>query len=405
MDARSGGRYIFSSMLSSSVRAGAALLFCGSLIACSGDDIADDFDTRDGGAVTDRDAGQTADRDAGTADSGVVVDRDAGPRDAGEVRDGGTPLSPELVPGQYVQVMEGRIEIGVDTLATVEAKLGMGTRNTTMNARSFEWSLSGGVTLTVWFANTGIGPVGTIADDAQVLWVSVQDGYTGETPNGVGLGATRAEIEAALGVAPHEVPITATPTGTLLQYMTSGILVALNDQGAARTITISRAYPVEPDGEIDPRGTRIRLSNGDLEGFGGLGNRGTDISRVRQRLGEPDTEGDVNVGGQSLHTLSYAFIGIEVFQVDNAIVGEDKVAFFNIHAPYYGTGAGGVGIGSARADFEGFLSNQGYGNGTMSSTANFFCYTHPSAESVGVSYTADAPARVSSVTIPLLQCP
>ncbi len=393
-------------MRSARVRAAWALFFCGSVFACSsGDDGSDDVGfERDGGASEVRDAGDET-RDAGDGD------RDGGPRDAGEEvrdggdRDGGQPLNPELMPGQYVQVAEGRIEIGVDTFATVQTKLGPGTRSMAMNARSFEWMLSNGVVLTAWFANTGLGPVGTVDMGATVLWISVQGGFTGQTPDGVGLGSSRTDVETAFGAAPHEVALTMAPTGTLLQYFTGGLLVALDDNGMTRTITICRAYRVEPDGEIDPNDSRLRLSNGDLEGFMGLGQRGTNINTVRTRLGEPDAEGDVTVSGQQLHTLSYAFIGIEVFQVDNAVIGDDRVAFLTIHTPYYGLGAGGVGIGSDRSDFETFLGNQGYGNPMASSNANFFCYEHPSAQSVGVTYTEDTPPVVSSVTTPLLTCP
>lgn len=393
-------------MRSALVRAGWALLFCGSIFACSGsdDDVADDTSfERDGGASDVRDGGEQGGRDGGFPDGGS--DRDGGPRDSGMDRDGGAPLTPELMPGAYVQVAEGRIEIGADTLATVQTKLGPGTRSMSMNARSYEWALSGNVTITVWFANTGLGPVGTVNNDATVLWISVQGDYTGTTPDGVRLGSTRAEVETALGAAPHEVAITANPTGTLLQYFTGGILIALDDNGSTRTITICRSYRVEPDGEIDPNDSRIRLSNGDIEGYMGIGNQGTDISTVRQRLGEPDAEGDVTVSNQTLHTLSYAFLGIEVFQVDNGVIGRNQVGFLTIHAPYYGTGAGGAGIGSTRAEFETFLSGQGYGGAMASMTANFFCYQHGSRQGVGVSYTEDTPPEVSSVTTPLLACP
>lgn len=375
--------------------------------ACSGGD--DDDTTVD----PKRDAGQVRDsgvnnggRDAGFRDGGANTGRDAGPRDGGADRDGGMALTPELVPGSYVQVAEARIEVGTDTLSSVQGKLGMGTRSTQMNTRSYEWSLSGNVTLVVWFANTNLGPVATVNADDTVLWASVTGDYTGTTPGGTAIGDTRATLEADIGMAPNEVAITAQPTGTLLQYYTTGILIALADDDTVRTFTVSRAYNVAPDGEIDPTNERIRLSNGDVEGFMGLGNQGTRLDTIRQRLGAPDAEGNITVQGETLLTLSYGFIGIEIFAVDNGVVGRDRVGFMNIHTPYYGlTGPNGEGIGSTRAAFEGFLSNEGYGNAQASSTANFFCYDHNSASSVGVTYSTDNPPAVTSVTIPLLTCP
>jgi hypothetical protein len=313
-------------------------------------------------------------------------------------------LTPELVPGSHVQVEEGRVTIGTDTLASVQATLGPGTRGP-MNSRTYVWTLAGGVELNVWFANSSLGDVNVINDTDVVLWAAVTGTFAGRTPAGVGLGSARAEIEAAYQMAPNEVAI-ANPPGTLLEYFTTGLLVAIDQAGNARTITICRAYPRAPDGTIDPNDARLRFSGFDLEGFRGLSGRGTRDRDVRAQLGEPDAEGDVTISGQQLHTLSYAFIGIEVFFVDNPVIDPDRTAFISVHAPYYGTTSNGLGIGSERTAFEAFLTNAGYGMGTPSSTnANFVCYTHGSDQDVGVSYSMDMPPVVTSISMPLLRCP
>lgn len=380
----------------------AALLALG----CSSDP--DDIDDK-------RDAGDTT-RDAGRAvlDSGVIRDggtstRDGGvaTRDGGDVpRDGGPMmLAPELMPGSHVQVAEGRVTIGVDTLATVQQTLGAGTRGP-MNTRSYEWTLSGGVELTVWFANSTLGDVSVIANDHVVLWAAVTGTYTGQTPDGIGIGSTRTEVEAAYGSPSNDIAI-ADPPGTLLAYFTTGIFVAVDPNAMTRTVTICRAYPQDPNGTIDPNGARLRFqSAGDIQGFRGLTDQGTRESTVRTRLGEPDAEGDIRISGQDLRTLSYGFLGIEVFFVDNPIVGSDRVAFVSVHTPYYGTTSSGDGIGTDRTTFEAYLTNQGYGAGRPSSTnAQLICYSHGNDEDVGVTYSTDMPPVVTSISMPLLTCP
>ncbi len=372
--------------------------------ACSGGDT----DTPDTGTAAD--TGTTADTgitplDAGTVDTGVAEDTgvaaDTGvAEDTGVEQDAGMGLDPVIVAGSHVQVAEGAVNVMQDSFADVTARFGPGTRTALANTRSYSWSLSGGVELTVWFANSNLdgddAPPNDVDATDLVLWVAVQGGFTGTTADGVGLGSTRAEVEASLGASAKEVPLT-NPSGTLLQYFTTGILVALDDADAVRTLTVHRAYGQLPDGVIDVDDARLRFGGTDIEGQDGLV-RGTDEDRVRSLFGTPDAQGTISISGQDLKTWSYGFIGLEFFFID----GRDTVLFMSVHAPYYGQTSAMTGVGSTRADMETFLSGAGYGNGTpASSNANLICYTGP--RDVGVTYSAAG--EVSSITMPLLVCP
>lgn len=322
--------------------------------------------------------------------------------------DAGPMTMPELVPGSHVRVTEGRIDIMRHTFADVTSILGPGTRSQAANTRSYEWTLSGGVELTVWFANSNLDDDAPPADvDATdtVLWIAVQGGFAGTTPEGIGLGSVRGQVEAAgaYGAPPHTVNVP-NPAGTLAQYYVRGLLVAYDPAGSVRTITICRAYPQAPDGSIDPNDSRLRFGR-DLQAYtfvAGIPVSHDSLSDARSLLGAPDAEGNVVVSGQNLHLLSYAFIGIEVF----ALASASEIAFVTIHAPYYGT-AGGVGIGSTRTSMESFLAGQSYNGGSVSaSSPNFICYGHNSnGPDVGVTYSTDVAPLVTSMVIPLHQCP
>lgn len=380
-----------------------AVLGLGLLSGCSGEDTPADVGPVTDAGNTSTDAGNNA-LDSGTVpDGGVGADGavpDTGTPDAGEADSGVVTLDPEIEPGSHVQVAEGRITITQDTFASVRNTLGTGTRSALENTRSYEWSLSGGVTLTVWFANSNLdgddGAPNDVDDTDRVLWVAVQGGFTGATSAGVGLGSTRAQVETAYGTADNESALTS-PAGTLLQYYETGILVALDDQGAARTLTVNRAYGAAPDGTIDVRNGRLRFGSTDIEGQDGL-QTGTDRSRVQNLFGAPDAQGDLRVSGQTLQTWSYGFIGMEFFFLD----GRDTVLFMSVHTPYFGQTGGGTGVGSTRNQMEAFLTNEGYNSGSASSSnPRFICYE--GRTDIGVTYSEAN--VVTSITMPLLTCP
>ena len=376
------------------------------------------------------DAGEAEDATSGTdavAEDTGTPQEDAGAHDAGEVDtgvaqdsgvapDGGMmPLAEEVVPGRHVQVRQARIELQRfeggnpvgDTFATVRQKLGPGRRSTGMGARSYEWSL-GDVSLTVWFANTNLddddNPPNDVDDTDRVLWIAVQGDFRGRTPQGIGIGSTKAQVEAAHGPSPREVPLD-DPPGTLAQYFLTGFLAAYNPEDEVRTLTISRAYPRLPDGEIDPRGARLRFQGGEIVGYRSVSMLGTEFSRITGLLGEPDARGDVTIGGRRLLTYSYAFIGIELFGTYVGNNPPQRVAFSVVHPPYYGTLAGGTGLGSPREQVEAALMAVGYDQGRASQTsASFLCHGGATPE-VGVTYSSDVPPVATSFTLPLLQCP
>lgn len=384
-----------------------ALLLSAVLFACDGGtDQTTDAGQTDTGTDTTKDASQ----DTGVDDSGA--DPDAGDADGGQETDGGpdggmTMPGVSLRPGSGVTIEQVAIEIGTDSFASVNTKLAAATRTriTGDTSRSYTYSFNSGASATIWFANSNLDlddqPPNDVDDDDRVLWIAVEDGFPGTTADDVGVDSTQTEVEAAYGAPPHTVAV-ANPQGTVAQYYTQGLLVAYEPNGDVRTITICRRYEKAPDGDIDVHGARIQLGGDELKGFVALGDLGTDVADVRTLLGEPDAacpndQACVALGGQDFKTISYGFIGIEVFYLQSA------TAFFTLHAPYYGTTPGGeVGLGSTKTDMETYLTGEGY-TVMASSTPQLVCYTHATDPDIGVTYNQTDIA--SSITIPLLQCP
>ncbi len=140
------------------------------------------------------DAGTPGNDAASPADTGVLPGNDAAvASDAGQVM--GTP---ELVPGVRAGFVEGAVAIGA-TFDTVRQTLGPGARTAGTTNRSYEWTLSGGANVTVWFANTNLddddAPPRDVDGTDQVLWIAVSGTFAGRTPQGIGLGSTRAAVE------------------------------------------------------------------------------------------------------------------------------------------------------------------------------------------------------------------
>ena len=351
------------------------------------------------------DAGTMSVGDAGTTtiDAGSQMGDDAGNSDdsAAPIGDAGAPPTADLVPGRLVRADGHRINIG-DRFSAVVAALGAGTRSAQMNARSYAYDIASGGTLTVWYANTNLddddaAPADVDADD-KVLWIAVDGGFVARTPADIRMGSTKAEVRAAYGT-PSRSSTVNDPPGTVDAYFETGILAAygLNDQ--VRTITISRAYPNDPDGQLELSEGRIRFGNDTIQGdlFSGTGDG--DVKRI---LGDPaDGEGPVDFNGTTLQVLSYGFIGLEFFTGRRT----GRTLFISVHAPFYGTagqGADAVGIGSTRAEFESYLAGEGFDPARMSTAMNVFCYRNRNtAKVVGASYSADRPPAVTTISVGL----
>lgn len=345
--------------------------------------------------------------DAGLADTG------ADPQDA-SLPDSGMIAGEDLSPGQHVTFREGRVALG-QTFAAVKQTLGPPARRTAGNTnRSYEWMLAGGAQVTVWFANTNLDnddqPPADVDDTDVVLWIAVTGTFGGTTPTGLGLGSTRAAFETALGVSPNLVPIM-DPMGTLATWYTRGILVAFDPNDTARTITISKAYAREPNGEIDIVGGELDFGMGSVLRTGTLLGGGTSMNDVRTLLGPPDVEGEVPLGTGAqqimLRLFTYSFIGLEIFFTYNG----RTALFTSVHAPYYGeTGAGTPGLGATRTAFEAHLTQLGFAPAVESNAQpGVFCYKLNDNRAVGATYSSDMPATVSSILVgfPLVQrnCP
>lgn len=341
------------------------------------------------------DAGMPGLDAASPGDTGVLPGNDAAvASDAGQVM--GTP---ELVPGVRAGFVEGAVAIGA-TFDTVRQTLGPGVRTAGMTNRSYEWTLSGGANVTVWFANTNLddddAPPRDVDGTDQVLWIAVSGTFAGRTPQGIGLGSTRAAVETAFGAAPHVAPLT-NPAGELIGYYTRGILVAFDVGGPARTITISKAYGHEPDGTIDIGASRITFDNGTIQTGGILGG-GTDEADIPPILGPPDSEGQVTISNIPFRLNNYAFLGLEVFLTNNG----RTALFVSVHSPFYGTtGAGNPGLGSTRTDFEAYLSTINFHvPGTQSGTqAALTCYQLDSTHKVAATYSTDNPPKVTAILL------
>jgi len=315
--------------------------------------------------------------------------------------DGGQMIPPglsSLHPGSHIVVGGQRIDLR-ETYSSVRAKLGMGTRSTTgMNNRSFQYDMGQDGEVTIWFANTGINadPASSIDDKDEVLWIAVTASFGGRTPDGIGMGSTRGEVQAAYGVSPHTAPVTS-PPGTLATYYRRGILLAYSISEEVRTITICRAYPVEPDGDLRLSTGELLIGGTTIRG-GSIVGGGTSESVIRQTLGDPaDAEGTQSLGITNLKILSYAFLGLEVF-----LTRSGSVFFVSVHSPFYGKSNNVGHVGMERTAFESHLAAEDFQAGTVSSTSNnVYCYQHRrnSSNYVGVTYSTSMPSTVTSITL------
>jgi hypothetical protein len=361
----------------------------------------------DTGSNTHPDA--TTDEDGGgdPPDQGMNGNGDAMP-DGGA--DGGMvgPLIEEMEPGQFVQVAEGRINIGdgigisgiVDTYGSVKTRFGMGTRSSGMDARSYEWDLSNNVHLVVWFGNTnGDGDdsaPNNVDDTDEVLWISVSGGYMGKTTRLIGIGSTQMDVEMQQpnGYGRPQNPVDLTnPPGVLASYFTHGILVAYDANMRVRTVTICRAYGSEPSADIDPgEGSLDFNALGQIRGFKDLVT-GTGQNQIRNILGDPDGAGP-GPGGTTV--WNYTFIGIEIFFFG----AQTNALFMTLHPPYYGAfNNTTAGPGSTRADIEAAL---GMGPGETSvSNPQFVCYPDSMDAEIAVAYTMDATPLAALIMLPL----
>lgn len=365
-----------------------------------------------GNADASDDGGMNTNSDA-TADGGGNTNPDA-TVDAGA--DGGMvgPFIEEMEAGEFVQLVEGRINLGdgigvsgiVDNFGTVKTRFGMGTRSAGMDARSYEWDMANGTHLVVWFGNTNgdadDSAPNNVDDSDEVLWIAVSGNYGGKTTRQVGVGSTRAEVElgrpTGYGAPLNPVNIE-NPPGVLASYFTDGILVAYDANDIVRTVTICRAYGAQPNADIDPgTGSLDFDALGQLRGFKDLVT-GTGQNQIRNILGEPDGAGP---GPGNTTVWNYTFIGIEIFFFGS----QTNALFMTLHPPYFGTiDNTNAGPGSTRADME-IALDMGMGEASTSNPA-FVCYPDAMNAEIAVAYTAESLAGIIMLPLspPLVPCP
>ncbi len=364
----------------------------------------------DSGSSTPTDTGVTAPDAAGGLDAGgTPIDAGspsdagmAGGPDAGPATDAGGGGALELAPGSHIVTGRGRVALR-DTRTTVERVLGPGVRTNDMNARSYDWDLGGGVRLTAWFANTGLdaSPANNVEANDEVLWLAVTGPFAGQTADGLGIGSNKQAVERVYGAALRSTPIT-DPAGTIEPYYTDGLLVAYDTQSQVRTMTICRRYARNPDGQIRLADGRLRWSGpGGAELIGGFLGASDDGDVLRILGNPPDAVGRAQFGGTTLDVMSYGFIGLEIF------LGQDRVVFITLHAPYFGTANTSptpLGLGVSKTDFESGLAASNFGAGTPSSqNASVTCYqSRNTSRWIGVTY-AGMPGMetVSTISTPL----
>jgi len=331
-----------------------------------------------------------------SADAAAVPGNDAAP---GNPDAAAMPLNESLSPGEHIDVAQGRVAIGA-TYTAVTALLGAGVRTAQPNTRSYDWHLAGGVDLTVWFTNTNLDnddPPADVDGTDTVLWIAVSGNFTGTTPMNIGIGSTRAQLEAAY-MAPPRTTVIDMPAGLLAQYYTRGFLAAYAPDNTVRTFTVTKLYRQEPNGTIDIANLRLDFGGGRTITMSPL--QGTSPGDIKTLLGPPDSEGAVP-NQNNLDLLNYAFIGIEI--VISTALG-DHAATAIVHAPFYGTtGAMTASLGSTRAAFEDYALTvlNATGPNASARTMGLFCYTLRGGNNrtFGVTYNAEVPPKVSAIIL------
>jgi hypothetical protein len=245
--------------------------------------------------------------------------------------------------------------------------------------------------------------------------------YPGVTAEGLGIGSTRAEVEAVEAFAQPDRVLTLPAVGefaggTFGFYFGLGGIFGYDAQGAVTNVTVTRVYAQAPDGAIDFEGGRLDFGGGRVITAGDCAVQqqlppsvectGSSEAVHRGILGSPDYSGtqmlqtQAMVGGnQTAVTLTlsldfYQVLGMQFTSLKRVEVGTavpirrdvDAVVALAVFPPYYGVTAQGIGIGSARADLEAQLGWSDPVERTGPSGERLFVYVMANGKKAGVAY-------------------
>jgi len=212
----------------------------------------------------------------------------------------------------------------------------------------------------LWVAGIDVNGSKSFDGPDHVLSVIARPGLDAQTPQGLRVGSTQAEVRAGLGEPDHSEVLAASEGfegGRVDEYFGLGLFVNYGPDDLARAITVTRVYSA-PDGSFDPvagtltyGGTTIYLGNGLSTG---------DAQAVhRAAVGEPDWpsgfERVVETGGDPVsvqfYVDSYRIQGLEFIGVDTVagVYERDRLVLVALYPFYYGQAADGLRIGSPKS--------------------------------------------------------
>jgi len=207
---------------------------------------------------------------------------------------------------------------------------------------------------------------GAITGDDPVLMITVQDGFTGQTPSAIALGASRDEVEQQ-NPADHSASLPAVgpfPGGDIGFYYGRGLWLAYDANAVVERITVVSPYGFAPDGTWDPVAGTVQIADVTLLAGDGREDKveGSPASLHRGALGEPEFRAadsfEVSIADVDVVLDFYVGLGVEVTWVDYIKLGffgsedPDELIAILLFPPFSGQTPEGVGIGDSKSVVE-----------------------------------------------------
>jgi hypothetical protein len=198
----------------------------------------------------------------------------------------------------------------------------------------------------------------TLSDDDVVVRVSTLAGFQGNTDTGLHVGSSEGDLQTAYGSTGLAQVSENLLGGSQDLYVARGLAFGLDAGGNVSWMAVHKPYV----GTIANSTANAPVSLGDLKvgalqvPTGPLLTTGATVfGGVKTLLGQPDTQGFANAGGQEIAYLSYGSAGVRVVGLKGSASAIDDVKTLQVYLtpPFVGIdGSTGLGLGSTRTGWD-----------------------------------------------------
>jgi hypothetical protein len=210
---------------------------------------------------------------------------------------------------------------------------------------------------------------GTLSDDDVVTRLSTLAGFQGNTDTSIHLGSGGGPVETAYGTTGRAQVSDNVLGGSQDLYTGRGLAFGYDAAGNVSFIAVHKPYvgtimPSAANAPMTLTSFKIGAGNAAIQSATNVLPGGDTFQTVKTVLGEPDTQGFANVGGQDIAYLSYGNAGIRVVGLKGNATSVDTVTTLQIYLtpPFVGFDTSTVGLGTTRAGWEAAYPNQGAGD-------------------------------------------